>query len=232
MKLKLRSFLVLLVVAALPMMAIAQVKENSAWVGYFGSAKLSDKWGLHLDVQARSGDDLEYVRNLLIRPGVIYHLGKRTNLTAGYLLNNTYSNTGGNTLNEHRIWEQFIYTQPIRNATLQHRFRLEQRFIERPVEDVFSQRLRYFARAIVPLKSGAPFTKGAFLAVQDEVFLNLQNKDQLNGSTFDQNRAFLALGYRPSPKMEVEAGYMNQYIKGAPVNTTNYIVQLALYMRF
>ena len=71
-----------------------------------------------------------------------------------------------------------------------------------------------------------------FVALQNEFFLNLQNKDELNGSTFDQNRAYLAVGYRFSKAFDVEAGYLNQAVKGASVNTMNNAVQLALYTRF
>ena len=76
-------------------------------------------------------------------------------------------------------------------VSLQNRFRLEQRFIERQIDDIFSQRLRYFARLIVPLaKKEAAFSKGVFAALQNEIFFNIQNKDKLNNSVFDQNRAY------------------------------------------
>ena len=110
---------------------------------------------------------------------------------------------------------------------------MEQRFIERRAADVFSQRLRYFFRTMVPLsKQDSTFKKGAFLALQNELFLNLQNKNELNNHVFDQNRAYIAVGYRLSPKIDIEAGYLNQAIKGASTNTINNVLQLALYTRF
>jgi hypothetical protein len=81
---------------------------------------------------------------------------------------------------------------------------------------------------VIYLHSGS----GIFAALQNEVFLNLQHKDQLNGKVFDQNRAYLALGYRFSKKFDLEAGYLNQAIRGASVNTSNNVIQLALYTRF
>jgi hypothetical protein len=71
-----------------------------------------------------------------------------------------------------------------------------------------------------------------FAALQNELFFNVQNKKQLNGSLFDQNRAYLALGYRVSKSFDIEAGYLNQAIKGANANTVNNVAQLALYTRF
>lgn len=218
------------------------VNQNSGWFMFLNSTKFSDKWGMHFDLQVRSEDDWKNVRNLLVRPGVTYYINKNSNATLGYLFTQTYLpdlimlgfGNPKKTLTEHRIWQQYIYNhQPWKGATLSHRFRLEQRFIERQTNDLFSQRFRYFFRLVQPLKrqEGA-FTKGMFAALQNELFFNLQNKEELNGSLFDQNRAYLAVGYRVSKSFDIEAGYLNQSIKGANVNTVNSVAQLALYTRF
>ena len=218
------------------------VNQNSGWFLFLNSTKFNDKWGMHFDLQLRSEDNWDGLRNLLVRPGVTYYINKNSNATVGYLFTQTYLPNDilvgaapmKNTLTEHRIWQQYIYNhQPWKNATLSHRFRLEQRFIERQTDDLFSQRLRYFFRLVQPLqKQEAGFTKGMFVALQNELFFNIQNNDDLNGSAFDQNRAYLAAGYRFSKKMDIEAGYLNQTINGRTSNTVNNIVQLAVYTRF
>lgn len=230
------KILFLIVLGSLSFSAFSQTKEQSAWLAWFNSAKLSDKWGLHLDAQLRSSDDIKYAKNLLVRPGLTYFIDSKQNLTAGYAYVATFDNPDISTdknLTEHRIWEQYVRTYKIKNMPVTHRFRLEQRFIERPSEDVFSQRLRYFARMIIPItKDSTAFTKGLFVGLQNEIFLNLQNKNKLNGHLFDQNRAYLSLGYRLSKKIDIEAGYLNQAIKGASSNTVNHVGQIALYTRF
>lgn len=222
-------------------------QQNTGWFMFLNSTKFNDKWGMHFDLQLRSEDNWDRLRNLLVRPGVTYYINKNSNATVGYLFTQTYlphlypvfalGTTPYEpkfTLTEHRIWQQYIYNhQPWKRATLSHRFRLEQRFIERQTDNLFSQRFRYFFRLVQPLKKQAgAFEKGMFVALQNEFFLNLQNKDELNGSTFDQNRAYLAVGYRVSKAFDVEAGYLNQAVKGVSVNTMNNAVQLALYTRF
>lgn len=211
------------------------VNQQSGWLAFFHSQRLSVKSGLHLDVQFRSADDLAYVKNILIRPGYTYFFDAKKNATLGYafiLTNQGAANT--NDLIEHRIWQQFIITTPIGKIPLVNRFRLEQRFIERNTDDIFSQRIRYFSRAVIPLhKQEKPkFTKGAFFALQNEIFFNLQNKDLLNNNIFDQNRAYLALGYRLTEGIDLEIGYLNQHIKGLVNTTNNHVFQLALYTRF
>lgn len=214
----------------------AQTREQTGWIASFNSLRFSEKWGMHFDLQVRSADDLDYVRNLLVRPGLTYFLTDKQNITAGYALIGTFARPGDNTtrnLTEHRIWEQYILNHKIRNIAITHRLRLEQRFIERAAEDVFSQRLRYFVRGVIPLKPvSGTFTNGLFTAVQNELFFNLQNKDKVNNAFFDQNRAYLALGYRLNKKFDLEAGYLNQYTNGLSRNIMNHIVQVAAYTRF
>jgi hypothetical protein len=218
------------------LLASAQVKEQTAWLALNNSTRFNPRWGMSVDIQFRSADDLEYIRNFMFRPGIVYHLNKNNNLSLGYMLNDTYVRAVGvpdNTLTEHRIWEQFVHSQHIKAITLSHRLRVEQRFIERAADHVFAQRLRYALKAQIPVaRQDSSFVKGVFLGLQDEVFFHLQNKDKLNGSTFDQNRLYFGAGYRFSKKVDIEAGYVNQYSHGRTTNTSNNVIQLSLSTRF
>lgn len=212
------------------------VTENTGWLAWFNSYKFSKKFGLTSDVQFRSADKWQFVRNILIRPGITYYINNKSNATVGYAFIGSYNRLpepAKNALTEHRIWEQYIYNLKINQVTLQNRLRLEQRFIERQNDRIFTQRLRYFARLIIPLtKQQTSFNKGMFAALQDEIFFNIQHKEKLNNSFFDQNRAYAAIGYRFSSKFDVEAGYLNQYSNGASTNVSNNVIQLAFYTRF
>jgi len=212
------------------------VKQNSGWFLFLNSTKLNDKWGLHLDVQLRSANNWDGVQNFLFRPGATYYINKNSNATVGYLLANTFlkgEELADKTLTEHRIWEQYIYAHKIKPIYAQHRFRLEQRFAETAGGDVFSQRLRYFVRFVLPFSDPkVPFVEGPFVALQNELFFNVQNNDKLNGKLFDQNRAYAAAGYRFNKCFDLEMGYLSQFIDGRTMNTTNNAVQLAFYTRF
>jgi hypothetical protein len=77
----------------------------------------------------------------------------------------------------------------------------------------------------------ARFEKGWFAALQNEIFFNTGGYSS-TGKTFDQNRAYLAAGYRLSSQLDLEMGYMNQYISGAgQASTNNHILQVATYLR-
>jgi len=209
--------------------------QNSGWLFLMNTTKINQKWGTHLDVQFRSADNWEQLRHFMFRPGVTYYINDKNDVTLGYLLNDTYTNLDGasdNRMTEHRIWQQYITKHKIGTAAFAHRFRTEQRFIERRGEsNLFAQRFRYFIRAIIPVKSGQQqFEKGAFVALQNEAFIHLQNEDA--AKVFDQNRAYAAVGYRFGKKFDLEAGYLNQTLTGANRYTMNHVAQLALYTRF
>ena len=229
------SAVVLIIMASGKLYAQTQ-HQNSGWFMFLNNTKFNDKWGLQFDVQLRSADDWGYLRNTLVRPALQYFINNKHNVALGYLWQTTHTESAGSpdlTLHEHRIFEQYIYSHKIKSVFASHRFRVEQRFIGRTGEDVFSQRFRYFFRLIQPLQKAQPtFTKGPFVALQNEVFLNIQNKDKINNSVFDQNRLYLAAGYRFSKQFDLEAGYMNQATHGVSNNTVNNIIQLAVYTRF
>ncbi|MFC6102589.1 DUF2490 domain-containing protein [Olivibacter domesticus] len=214
----------------------AQENLFGNWYAWFNNVKFNEKWGLNNDIQFRAGKNWKENSMFLIRPGINYYVSKTQTASLGYattILTNNLSE-GQPRLTEHRIWEQYIITGKIASVPVQHRFRLEQRFLKRSNEDVFAQRVRYFIRGIVPLNTSLkkPFTVGPFMAIQNELFFNIQNKDKLNGSLFDQNRAYLALGYRFSPKYDLELGYMNQFLKrNATPNQFTHIAQVAFYTR-
>ena len=186
------------------------------------------------DVQVRSSDDLEGVRNLLIRPSVSYSLDAQNTFSAGVAYIGTFSPIVADTT-EYRTWQQFISNRKFAGNPLTHRVRLEQRFIERAAgSDIYSDRLRYFLRFMLPLAGTAnqPFTQGNYIALQNEVFLNISGRSKLNGQLFDQNRAYVGFGRRLNAKVDVEIGYLNQQLNGRTQDTQNQVIQLALFTRF
>jgi hypothetical protein len=231
-----RILFIVLSVFCLTNMAFSQtLQQNSGWLFLMNTTKISEKWGTHLDVQLRSADNWDYLRNFMFRPGITYSLNNNNDLTLGYLLNNTFSRADGtsdNTVTEHRIWQQYLHKHKIGSIGVSHRFRAEQRIIEKYGEtSLFAQRARYFIRAMIPLKSDArQFEKGAFVALQNEAFVHLQNEDA--AKIFDQNRAYVAAGYRLGKQLDLEMGYLNQTSTGSQRYTTNHVVQLAVYTRF
>jgi hypothetical protein len=218
--------------------------QFSGWLATFNSVKTSARTSIHSDFQYRSSDKLENMQTLLLRTGLNVHAKKNIIITGGYAYisnRRTISGISGYAP-EHRIWEQLIVTHKLKkNIAVSHRFRVEQRFIAKSMVinnsfkndgSVYANRFRYFIRNVVPLNKQSTFTKGAFVGLQNEVFVNFGNTSNVNGKIFDQNRLLLSTGYRLSSKTDIEAGYLYQYISGRNnAYTYNHIVQLACYLR-
>ncbi|MGJ8591662.1 MAG: DUF2490 domain-containing protein [Aquaticitalea sp.] len=189
----------------LPIFAIGQDRNFGNWMIYFGNKQFNSKWNLHHEVQYRNYNAIGDLEQLLLRTGLGYNLTENTNLLFGYgyILSENYI---GDTdekfqVNEHRIYQQLITKQKFKNVSFQHRYRLEERF----VEDDFRMRFRYFLNVNVPLTKKE--TNNWYLSAYNEIFLNTES------SIFDRNRLYGGLGYKISSSVRVEVGYMNQFFE-------------------
>lgn len=197
--------------------------QNHAWVMYTGNHKVSSKWGIHTEYQWRRAEVLNDWQQSLLRLGVDYYTKQNTQLTLGYGWIRSYEYgdqpiTHAN--NEHRIWEQFIMKNKVGRVDFQHRYRLEQRFIENWVKNadasysqdgmLFRQRVRYRLMATVPLSRKELSDNTLFLAAYDEPFLGFGKGIAKN--VLDQNRLYFAMGWRFNANLNVQLGYLNQYI--------------------
>lgn len=185
--------------------ATAQTNDVGNWLIYFGNAPLKNSWNWHHEVQLRNYNAIGDLEQLLIRTGIGKDLTPGNNnllLGYGYIHGQTYVDGAKEKVktNEHRIFQQFITRQHFGRVYLQHRYRFEQRFIE----DDFRLRFRYFLGINIPVNR-SEMIKGAFYAsVYNELFIHG------DGTLFDRNRLYGALGFQVSKNTRLEAGIMSQ----------------------
>lgn len=181
----------------------AQKNDLGAWYMYFGNNKISSKWNWHNEIQYRNFDAGGDLEQLLIRTGIGYDVTENNNnvlLGYGFILSQPYIN-GEKTENiEHRIFQQYITKQKFGRFNLQHRYRLEERFLQ---ED-FRMRFRYLLGLNIPVSGKEMLPKTLYASVYNEIFLHFDSP------VFDRNRVYGALGYVINKNMRIEAGYMNQ----------------------
>ncbi len=189
--------------------------QFNSWYMYFGNHRLNDRWGIHTEYQWRREGIGEAWQQSLLRIGADYYADDKNTLTAGYAWVVTYpygDQPIAATFTEHRIWQQWITQHRSGPLYVHHRYRLEQRFLEQPAEDkyVFRQRFRY--RLLLTLPIGRPelADRTFFAAAYLEPFLGFGKGIARN--ILDQNRLYAALGYRFNPRVNVQLGYLNQYI--------------------
>jgi hypothetical protein len=192
-------------------------EREQLWLGYFNQTRITNKFGFWLDVHYRQTDNfVDRPFQFLIRPALNFFIKDNLRLQTGYAFVDHLPAKGLSTSRpEHRGWQQIWWNQKYTGLTTLQWLRVEERFNKKIVNDVlqpetyFTIRLRYNYSFFIPLKGKELKAKTPFLAVIDEVFLNLGNSIVYN--TFDQNRFFIGLGYQITPHINAQLGYMNIY---------------------
>jgi hypothetical protein len=195
------------------------------WLAYNGTIKLNKKWGIHTELQLRRDRVVSKPQQNLYRTGINFSLNNKVSFRAGYALAETYNygdipiNNLGKQFTEHRIFQMATLNDKSGIFEFSHRFILEQRWIGRysstalskEDEFVYWNRLRYMFRTNIPLKGKTISDKTPYLAVYDEILIGFGKN--VNENIFDQNRLALLFGYRFSPKLRIEGGYLNQVVQ-------------------
>ncbi len=183
----------------------AQESDVGNWLIYIGNKKVNSKFNLHNEIQYRNYDAIGDLEQLLLRTGLGYTFKDNSYnllLGYGYIASENYKDENEKyAINEHRIFQQFTSLQTIGSIKIQHRYRFEQRFVERD----FKQRFRYFVSLNIPLKIKK--NTQTYLSVYNEIFMNT------NSPVFDRNRLYGGIGYNINKNIRVEIGYMNQFFE-------------------
>ena len=196
--------------------------QNNGWYMYFGNHRLTEKWSLHTEYQWRRSNVIINWQQSLARMGFDYRINENFTLTAGYgfIITYPYGEQPVNaTFNEHRTWQQAVTIHSIGKWQINHRYRLEQRWLDQMVllntggyEKAgcnYLNRFRYRLLLTHPLRFKNDDSKW-FVAAYDEPFINFGKNVKYN--IFDQNRFYLALGYKFSESGNIQLGYLNQFI--------------------
>lgn len=199
-------------------------QNSNAWLMYIGDHKFSKDWGVHLEIQWRRNEFLSNPQQLLLRTGLNYHLNNQVMATAGYCFVETYP-YGAFPVKvafpESRFWEQLQIKNQLNRFEWISRFRFEQRFTNNPAlnvstnlyepgDAVYTNRFRLLNRFSIPFKGKVITDRSFYLSAYDEFFINFGKNVATN--IFDQNRAYLALGYKFPKIGRLEIGYLYQTV--------------------
>ncbi|HTN46231.1 MAG TPA: DUF2490 domain-containing protein [Flavipsychrobacter sp.] len=185
----------------------AQPSSLGNWWVYFGNKQLDKKWNWSHELQYRNYNVAGDLEQLLVRTGIGYNLSENNNnllLGYGFIRTEPYiAHTDEKTVvNEHRLFQQFITRQSYPHILVQHRYRVEERFIE----SNFRMRFRYFLSVNVPINNATLAPKTFYLSAYNEIFLNAK------APVFDRNRLYGAGGYVINKRFRCELGFMRQML--------------------
>ncbi|MES2874929.1 MAG: DUF2490 domain-containing protein [Bacteroidota bacterium] len=221
---------ILLLLVSLNLVSYSQntrIKDNNSigWYAFNALLKLDDKWSLAGEFQWRRENFISDPQQNLFRIGINRLVIPGVNIRAGYALAETFNygdiplNNLGKQFTEHRAYEMLGLNNKFGIIDNSHRFMLEQRWVgrysdislEKEDEYVYTNRFRYMFRAQIPLKGREIADKTAYAAIYDEVFVGFGKN--VNENVFDQNRLGLLVGYRFSPKVRIEGGFLSQIVQ-------------------
>jgi hypothetical protein len=197
--------------------------QHNSWYMYFGNHRITERWGLHTEYQFRRSGWIEKWQQSLLRVGVDHYFKQGVQLTAGYgwIVSYPYGKQPiANSFTEHRIWQQLILKQDAWRFNFNHRFRLEQRFLENRVADStgeyqlegfnYRNRGRYRFMITVPLSRAKMKNNTLFLSLYEEVFIGFGKG--IGKNILDQNRLYAALGWKFFNNLNIQLGYLNHYV--------------------
>jgi len=180
------------------------------WLMLFSQTRLSEKWSIHSEAQYRSYTFKPNTEQLLLRAGINYHFKSSAFVSIGYANVSNYDYDKellpGIQVSENRMWQQFLMKNTLGRCFFEHRYRLEQRWLQSKKSMKYLDRIRYLLRLSIPLNKKLIERKTIFLSFYDEIFLHFTS------SPFDRNRLYGALGYQFNSNANVQLGYLSQTV--------------------
>ena len=146
---------------------------------------------------------------LYLQPSLIYVHSPNLNFAGSYTYqrNNPFNPAYSN---EHRLWQQAIFSFAAGNARVTNRFRFEERFIQNRTtgEYPLSYRARYQISFNRPLQGKTLDPKEFYVNAYNEFYFSL-TKSQRN-ALYSENWTYAGLGYNLGKMGRIELGYLFQ----------------------
>lgn len=199
------------------------VTQSTEWFALNSNIKLHKRLGFAFDGQLRFVG-LENAQHFVRNGLEIYITPKFSIVPMGYMYvwnfrygeqPTTYAN------NEQRLWQQVLYKHNYGGLFFSHRFRIEQRFIQKHNTDLngyvvyegydtYLNRIRYRLQIQIPLNKEKIETGAWFVGIFDELFCSWGKS-----ITFykpDQNRMYAAIGYQFGKNFSIQGGAFYQML--------------------
>ncbi len=212
--------------AAMLLATAAAAQDVQSWNTLLLQGPVDGKLLLWAEVQPRFTSDAGRLGQFVARGALGVRLKHDIDLHAGYHYQHN-NPAPGISSDEHRLWQQFMAPVVRRGNghALITRWRLEERTFENA--DDLGWRLRMLWRLQLPLRGKG--TAGPLL--MSETFVALNSTDWGARAGFDQQRSFAGWLQPLSPRLNLEAGYMHQYVNRPGRNPGNHVINITLNRR-
>ncbi|MGB4399396.1 MAG: DUF2490 domain-containing protein [Daejeonella sp.] len=192
-------------------------KQTFSLFSFSSTVQISPRWSIMSDVQERIFLKPVKQNQLSLRTQVNYILGHNWTAAGGtsYVLTHPIDPSSFSTLviPEVRLNQDINYKQKFTNFSVGHRYRMEERFIKKSINDSltegykFIERLSYTLSFEYKLVNSKNNVRTLILKATDGIFINA--KKHIAYTTFDQNRFYTGLNYQMYKNVTIEMGYIN-----------------------
>lgn len=226
------------VVAGFPLFSANAIAEQifhdaGSWLQVVGEGSLTflhpdlGNFRLWLEGQARFDDNWQRWYQGVARAALGYSLSDRATIWVGYSWVPTQPAGPSSYISQQDVFPAFRYIAPTTLGTFTFRTMVDTNFLRGDQPRVRPRQLIRFLRPI-------GFEQRLSLVVWDEVFVRVNSTPWGGTSGFDQNRAFIGLGWSFSPDVRTEVGYMNQYVDDARHldKTMRHLIMGSLFFSF
>ncbi len=147
----------------------------------------------------------------LYRAGLGYSLDEENSFWVGadYLVTR---NLAPEEVNTNGIWQQYLHKSHYKEFKYLFRVRFEQLLISSA--NYLTLRVRLMVRGSYPISESKKWSVIGF----NEYFQNLNGDGVVENASLVQNRAFAGFGYKVTENVNIELGYMNQFIHSSQRN--------------
>lgn len=215
-----QKILLLLILTACTVVAYTQTNVLGGWYFVNLNYHINQKIFVYSEVQTRSQHVLDDFYYQELKAGLGYNFSHNKTVFLGFGNYNAFTYPGNYkkpiVTNENRIWEQFIITNNVSRIYMEHRLRIEQRW----VNGDYLNRFRYRLALSIPINHIKMEDRTLFPALFDEVFFT--DKEPV----FIRNRFFGGAGYRFSKSVTIQAGFLRQsdFSSGGKSSGKNFIL--------
>lgn len=157
----------------------------------------------YFEVSPRAGDKATNMTQLVLHPALRYQLTQNVSLGQGYM---RVMNDHPLFRDEHRLYQQLLYTKAFPTWQVRGRARLEERFLDETAGP--SLRARTLLRGTLPLGEAHRWS----LVLSEELFVNLHARQNGPAAGLNQNRFFAGVTQHIQENLNITIGYQLQLI--------------------
>jgi Protein of unknown function (DUF2490) len=188
--------------------------QNHFWWSINSTVKVYKQWSIVGDLHIRRTNYLKNNNFYYTRIGAAYAINKNlsVSLAGGHMWLANKTAVTELFVNENRLVEQVQLVQPLGKIQLSQRLRVEQRWIQKVINNELSDEYRYSTRYRYQLALNIPVSSNKYIptiAMSDE--LMLQTGKDIVYNNFDQNRLFAGIKQQITPSLAFDFGYMHVY---------------------